>query len=203
MKAKKLPGPLGVFVVTALTLLVANLRWSVADSVEMTNGDRYVGRVLSVDGSTVRLQNPNLGTVTLPRTNVQQIVFGNSTNAVTGSVRAATPTNNTANLSQQIQTSGIDPKLKDQIQQQFLSAAGPEANEKFNALVQGLLSGTTSIEDIRAQARSTVTQVRSLQKELGPESGEALEGYLQILENFLRETQPPSTNASASPPARK
>ena len=44
-----------------------------ADQVTMSNGDRYVGRVISLNGDTVVLESDVLGTVRLPRGRVASI----------------------------------------------------------------------------------------------------------------------------------
>src|SRR6516162_9652696 len=47
-----------------------------ADQVEMQNGDRYVGKVLSLNSDTLILQNDVLGTMHLPRSKVTSINLG-------------------------------------------------------------------------------------------------------------------------------
>jgi hypothetical protein len=169
---------------------------SAADLVEMKNGDRYSGEVLSLTAGELTLQNDNLGIIRLSRTNLARISFATST-------PASTTTNTADALTRQIQDQGIDSVLIRQVQQQFLGAAGPEANAKFNSLVQGLVSGTTTVEDIRVEARNAVNQIRALQGDLGDETGGYLDGYLTILESFLNATdsaRAPSQNARTSPP---
>jgi hypothetical protein len=46
-----------------------------ADQVEMQNGDRYVGKVLTLNNETLVLQNEVLGTVKLPRVKVAAIIL--------------------------------------------------------------------------------------------------------------------------------
>lgn len=163
-----------------------------ADSVDMRNGDRFTGQVVNVDARTVTLQNPNLGVVRLPRTNVLQISFEQVERSLPAAAKSPPApvilTNSVASLANQLQTEGVDPKLKQQIQAQFLSAAGPEANAKFDSMLQGLLSGTMSMGDLRAEARSAANQIREMRKQVGGEGGEVLEGYLEVLDGFLRES---------------
>src|ERR1035441_377611 len=47
-----------------------------ADQIEVQNGDRYAGDVLSLDAHAVVLQSDVLGTVRLARTNVAVITLG-------------------------------------------------------------------------------------------------------------------------------
>src|SRR5271165_1615420 len=47
-----------------------------ADQVEMQNGDRYVGKVVSLNASTLVVQNDVLGVVRIPKDKVAGITFG-------------------------------------------------------------------------------------------------------------------------------
>ncbi len=95
--------------------------------------------------------------------------------------------------------------LMQQVQKQFLSGAGPEANTKFNDLLGGLMSGKLRVDDIRAEAKSAADQLRTMQRESGEDAGFAANAYLSILDHFLKETAPSgsATNAPASPAASK
>ena len=88
------------------------------------------------------------------------------------------------------------------MQKQFLSGAGPEANNKFNELLGGLMSGKLSVDDIRAEAKSAADQLRALKREGGEEAGFATDAYLAILDHFLKETAPSgsATNAPGTSP---
>ena len=78
----------------------------------------------------------------------------------------------------------------------FLADAGPEANTQFNTMLSGLLSGRLTVNDIRAEAKSAVDQLKELKHDLGEDAGGALAGYLAILETFLRETAPSGVSAT-------
>jgi hypothetical protein len=88
-----------------------------------------------------------------------------------------------------------------QVEQQFLAGADPQAKEMFNQMMGGLMNGSLSVNDIRAQAKSAADQLRSAKKELGEDAGFAVDGYLAVLDGFLRETATSSaansTNAVA------
>ena len=73
------------------------------------------------------------------------------------------------------------------------------ASQPFYLLVHLKMSGKLSVEDIRAEAKSAVDQLRALQREGGEESGFATDAYLAILDHFLKETAPSgsATNAPA------
>ena len=63
------------------------------------------------------------------------------------------------------------------------------------------------MNDIRVEAKSAADQLKELKRDLGEDAGGALDGYLTILENFLRETAPPpgvsATNVSRALPKDK
>lgn len=178
-----------------------------ADQVEMQNGDRYVGKVLSLDTKTLVLKNDNLGTVRIQRDKVTNVTFG--ANPVTNAAPAAvvtntqpattteTVTNGQVDLSASLKALGSNTNFIKQVQSQFLAGAGPEANNKFNEMVSGLMSGKMDINGIRAQAKQAAASLRQMKREVGDDTG-MLDGYLSILENFLQESEP-TTN---SPPAQ-
>ena len=188
-----------------------------ADQVEMLNGDRYAGRVLSLGPDTLVVQSDVLGVLKLPRTKIATITLTSAAlNRATNAVRlppvasrsntvarfsATTRTNASPDFSAAMRQLGGDSNVVQQVQQQFLAGAGPEATAKFNDLVGGLLSGKLDLEGLRAEAKATIAQAQSARKELGEQEGSTLDSYLAILEGFLHETEPTVavTNAPASP----
>jgi len=182
-----------------VTLIVApGLR---ADVLEMQNGDRYSGKVISVSPATVVLTNEVLGQITLPRGRVASLSIGTNTAVPKAAVALAQPVstnlsavtapavvaNTNTDLSAAFRQLGANTNFVGQIRQQML-AGNPEAVSKYNELVNGLLSGRLSMGDIRQQAQSAAAQLREMKRELGPETDEALDGYLQILDSFIKET---------------
>jgi hypothetical protein len=178
-----------------------------ADTVEMQNGDRYNGKLLSVDTSTVVIQSEVLGTVRLPRSKMASLTVSPEvgTNAVaTPAAPTRQPsalTNPVVDLSAALRQLGGNTNFIQQVQSQILAGAGPEANKKFNDLVAGMMSGRVTVNDIRNEASSAVKQLKELKLGLGDGIGEDLDGYLAILESFLRETAPDSQTATNKPPA--
>lgn len=197
----------------AVALLVIGMICPLGDRVEMQNGDRYFGRVLSLNTNTLVMQSDLVGTVHLPRGKVALIVLGvdTPTNAAgarpSPNIRSAAPTNTVLDLSGSLRELGANTNFIRQVQAQFLGEAGPEANNKFNEMVAGLISGKLTVNDIRTEAQSAAAQLKDLKRELGEDAGWALDGYLAILENFLRETTTASTvsstNTSTTLPASK
>ena len=156
-----------------------------ADQVELVNGDRYSGKILSFDTNSVVLQNEVLGTVNLPRRTVSSIHIGAttpqtrlSTNALSLPSRIAGTNAVQSNRTAFATSSGTN--IMELVRAQFLSDAGPEANNKFDELAGGLLNGKLSVEDIRAEAKSAADQVRALKREMGDDATSGLDGYLVL-----------------------
>ena len=183
-----------------LMVLVGGSRlW--ADQVELQNGDRYVGKVVLLTGDTLVLQSDVLGRVQLPRGKIAQITFGpvtapgrtvatvTNSSAANGQFILPTAAGQTnAELAAAFKQLGAGTNLAQQVQKQFLADAGPEANQKFNELLSGVMNGSVSMNDLRAQAKSAADQVRALRKDVGEEAGPMLDGYLEILDKFLAES---------------
>jgi len=213
MAGRTVPGEFGAACAAVLLFaLPLSLR---ADQIQMQNGDHYSGKVLSLDTNTLVLRSEVLGTVRLPREKVALVTFG--AGAVTNAARVASVTNGrsgasvqltngTVDLSAALRQLGANTNFIRQVQAQFLADAGPEANDKFNEMVGGLLSGKLTMNDIRAEAKSAADQLKELKRDLGGDDGGALDGYLAILENFLRESAPPNsavTNTATTLPKPK
>jgi hypothetical protein len=182
----------------------------------MQNGDQYLGKVVSLGTNTLVLKSDVLGTVRLPREKVALITLGSGTvtnvqpaaSAPDNQASAASVplTNGTVDLSASLRQLGANTNFIEQVQAQFLGAAGPEANAKFNEMVGGLMSGKLNVNDIRVEANSAAIQLKALKRDLGEDGGWALDGYLAILENFLQQSPPPAgsvTNASRPLPKIK
>ena len=169
-----------------------------ADQINMQNGERYVGKVVAFSNDTVVVQSDVLGTLLVPRSKITSIVLG--TNAVVNpvhpasvaSAQAATSPVAAANASPDLTTAvrqlRANTNTIQQVQQQLLAGADPEAKEMFNQMVGGLMNGSLNVNDIRAQAKSAADQLRAAKKEFGDEAGFAIDGYLAVLDGFLRET---------------
>jgi hypothetical protein len=201
-----------VYVSGAVLWLLAGSCPAWADQIEMQNGDRYAGNVLSLNADNLVLQSDVLGTVRLPRTNVSVITLGATLPAASPALRSPipgdalpttkAPVNATTNLSPQLRQLGVSPAVIQQVQKQFLSEAGPEANGKFDELLSGLMSGKLSVGDISAQAKAAADQLRQLRREGGEEASFALDAYLSVLDHFVKENPPPPPKTNAPAPSR-
>ena len=90
-----------------------------------------------------------------------------------------------------------------QIRDQMLSGS-PEASSKYDQMVNDLLSGRLHMNDLHRQAQASANQIRELKRELGSDAGDSLDGYLQVLDQFLNETASESSgNTDTSQPQTK
>jgi hypothetical protein len=190
----------------AMTLLALPVR---ADVIELTNGDHYRGTVIAMTKSDVEFQSEIQGLVKLPRDKVAQIILHEalvksvvvskpvasiSAPPVNAPLILSGPTATPAQATQadavvqQMRQQGIDPKLIGQVQEQILGKSSPEASQKFNEMMGGLMSGKISVKDVRAQAQASIDQIKAAKKELGGDAGDMLDGYLGILEKFVQES---------------
>jgi hypothetical protein len=187
-----------------LTLASASLR---ADQLQMQNGDRYAGKILSVTSNSIVLESDVLGKVTLPRNKVSALMFGataatNTAPALPSTFASAAPSPNAAStnadLSAALRGLGANTNFIQQVRKQMLAGAEPAANQKYDELVGGLMSGKLDLNDLRNQAKSSIDQINQLKRELGPDAGDSLDSYLSILQNFVNETTPNTANFSTN-----
>jgi hypothetical protein len=176
-----------------LTVLFLCLIRAAADQVELSNGDRYTGKVLSVTASEIRLDNEINGLMKLPRNKVRAIYFNQTAAPSTSSSLLPAPRTNAPVVEDglvKIKKGQIDPKALEQVQTDILGTAGPEANAMFNDLLKGLMTGRLTSDDLRKQAKDTMAQLQGLQKELGEDDNNPLlASYLGILQKFIDEGQ--------------
>lgn len=184
--------------------------WSVyADQIVMQNGDRYNGKVVSVTTNQLVLHSDVLGTINLSRSHVSQITFEAGATSPTAlsqpkpATISATKISTNTSLTATMRQLKSQPQLIQQIQNDYLNDATPEAKAKFDEMLTDLSSGKMSVGDLRAQAKATADQVRALRKELGEEAGEGLDGYLAILDNFVlaAASEEVTTNKTVAPTA--
>ena len=203
MKTKLLFAASGVFFMfNAATLLRA-------DQVELQNGDRYTGKVLSVTADTVVLESEVLGKINVPRKQVANLAFGahpavpkTATNLarISGltnlpvSIAVNRPANTNAEPAAAFRNLGANTNFVRDIREQMLRDS-PAAASKYDEMVNGLMSGKLNLSDLRREAKSSADQLRALKRELGPEAGDSLDTYLEVLDGFLKESaaEPAST----------
>ena len=202
-----------LFVSSGIVFLFVAASWLRADQVEMQNGDRYSGRILSVSADTVALESEVLGKIIVPRKKVASLAFGTNaaapraaanvapspgtTNPPTAAPLAALAGTN-ADLSAALRNLGANTNFIGQIRGQML-AGNTEAASNFDEMVSGLMSGKLNLDDLRRRAGSSADQLRALKRDLGPEAGGSLDAYLDVLDNFLKETAAEPTDATPAP----
>ena len=179
-------------IVAGLLLIVFPLG---ADVVECDNGDRYHGKVLSMDDEKVVLKNDITGTLNIPRARIVSLSFRDQATTRPASAGAANP-------------AAVGPAAKkleaasaiQQVQNEYLATATPQANQMYNEMVQALMSGQMNMADLRNKAQTTLQELRSLQKELGDdETAQLLNSYGAILESFLRQAPALTNGVQARP----
>ena len=166
-----------------------------ADVIECDNGDRYHGKVLSMDDKQVTLQNEITGRLQIPRARIVTLSFRERT-------AAPAPARIVATNSPPIRPGAIqmDQSAIQKVQNEMLAGATPEANQMFNEMVQALMSGQMDVSEVRNKAQTTLQELRSLQKELGDdETAALLNSYGAILENFLKQAPARPNTAPAKP----
>jgi hypothetical protein len=191
---------------TSALLGVLALAWPAqAEIIELRNGDRYSGEVIRMDKTNIEFLSEVQGRITIPREKVAAILL--HPQAKSAAVPAPETTADAVqklnvpqsrqlqDVMRKIQREGIDESTLDQVQEQMLSGAGPEANRMFREMAGGLLSGKLDLSDIRSQAEQAASQIEELKADLDDDTGQLLDGYLSILKGFLQKTAP------ATPPA--
>jgi hypothetical protein len=185
-----------ISIIASFTVTVSlGIAVSSADQVTLRNGDILNGKVLAMTSDTLVLQDASLGDLTLPRAKVSNITFGAValpfTNSVQTSSNLTSPANSASNLEAMFHEIRQNSNLVQQVEAQVLgSSASPEAVNKFNELLDGLSTGQMDMNGLRAEAQSAADQLQDYKKEMGPDAGEEVDGYLSVLNNFLRETAP-------------
>jgi hypothetical protein len=189
----------------SLVLLPAGGR---GDTVELVNGDRYSGTVISVNLTNVTLQSEVQGEVRLSRAKVARIIFRDiaATHLILPSqpapaISAAPGATKPGDPARQLRGQGADTNTIAELRKQVLTGAGPEAARQFNEMVWGLMGGSLKVGDLRKQAQQTIDQVEASREELGPEVGEVLDGYLKILRGFTQEVE--AEEAASAQAAKK
>jgi len=101
------------------------------------------------------------------------------------------PAPNPDDVVEQLRTEGVDPALVNELKLRLPGFTSPPVQKYFNDTVDGLISGKITLGDIRNDAVKARDQLNDLKKDLGPD-GAVLDGYLSILDGFIKETAPPS-----------
>jgi hypothetical protein len=199
----------------SLPLFVATAPLAKADQIEMLNGDRYQGKIISLNSNEVVLNSDMLGLVKVPRAKVSGITAGTAIASTPTAPPTPAQSQTTAAIAIPRTSAGVivartnsapavdfselqtNSALAKQVQSKYLAEAGPEATAKYNQMLKDLFSGKMSISDLRNQAKSAADQLRGYKKELGSEAGSELDEYLTILDKFVNEAAGEDVKAAA------
>jgi hypothetical protein len=165
---------------------------------------------VSLNPSNVVLRSSVLGKVTLPRSEVANIIFATAgrSNAVlsragstNGLPRSSVQTGvkSKSELADLLRQLNGDTNSTSEVQQQILGGAGPEATQKYRQMLRDLSSGKMTLNDLRAQAKAAADQARSQRGDANGELGAMLDSYLSVLDDFVRETAPDEGGATNKP----
>ena len=196
----------------ALPALILGTSPAWADTIELINGDRVQGTVQNLNDSSLQLSSELLGDLSVPRDRIRVIYFGaappvvkTSPPAAAGAASAETPealiekltgksvappggaSGGNQEILNQLQKQGLDAGAISEVQKTFPLLAVPEVGAHFQKNLSGLMSGSLDIQDIRKQAIEARDMLNDLKQDLGPEAA-ALNGYLGILDRFIKET---------------
>jgi hypothetical protein len=201
-----------------------------ADYVELVNGDLIHGEVVSLDDQELRLMSNIHGAVIIARDKVAGIGFGDRrpprpaddaarvgtrTRAAGGRIVAGDGANVTAtvpvaplpaqDIVRQLRAQGLSAENVAELQKAIPMLKDPGAKRYFDDTVKGLVEGDLNVEDIRKQAIRARDEYQKSIKGLGPDAERALNqafgGYMQILERFIRESDPKAANQKQPAPA--
>ena len=170
------------------SLLVSAVR---AETVELVNGDVLHGQVTLLDKKQLTIRSELLGELKIPRSQVASITLV-ARKKESGS-RAKQETSKSGgtpeDVLRQLRTEGVDASAMSTLKKQFPLLGTPGVSQYVNDKLSALITGRLDLQDIRKDAVRARDQLNSLKKDLGPEAN-ALNGYLSILESFIRETAP-------------
>jgi hypothetical protein len=217
---------------TIMCVVVAGASLAQADSVELVNGDVLNGKVVSLDDRELRLTSDIHGELTIRRDKVAAIGLGdrkitrpaaaadrasgrgganNRPNAAAGDQASTSLTvpvapGSVEDVVRQLRAQGLNVEQVGNLQKELPLLKEPGVKKYFDETVSGLMKGDINVSDVRKDAIRVREEYRKTAKSLGPEGertlNQALGGYLQILDNFIRETEPKSTDERpAIPPA--
>jgi len=174
------------------------------ETVILINGDRMHGKVVSLDGDVLSLESTVFGRMRIPRSQLARIEFvegadnGPGLPAESAGI-SAIPHGAGAFSSGLNSASNADPLIQ-QIQNQFLATASPEANEMYSSMVRDVMSGRLQVPKLKSLAEDTVRQVEDLKADLGDDVGFALDGYLNILKSFIKKAESETPSPAESLP---
>jgi hypothetical protein len=104
----------------------------------------------------------------------------------------------------QLRAQGLTPENISELQKALPMLKEPGARRYFDDKIKGLTEGTINVQDIRKEAMRAREEYRKTAKSLGPDGekalNQALGGYLDILDRFIRDSAPKTVTDSQPAP---
>jgi hypothetical protein len=217
---------LSTLVLVALVAQSSQLR---ADTIELVNGDLLHGKVVSLDDRELRLVSDIHGAVIIDRDKVAAIGLGERKLTPPPVADVAAPAGNdpvvrrtmtvngrptvtatvpltpapTQDIVRQLRAQGLSAENITELQKALPLLKEPGAKKYFDDTVKGLAEGSINVDNVRKDAIRAREEYRKTAKNLGPDGektlDQALGGYLQILDKFIRDTEPTATDRKTTP----
>jgi hypothetical protein len=153
-----------------------------------------------------KLTPPAVTEGTVPATNdpvVRRTVTVNGRPTVTATV-PLTPAPG-QDILRQLRSQGLSSENIAELQKALPLLKEPGAKKYFDETVKGLAEGNINVDNVRKDAIRAREEYRKTAKSLGPDGektlDQALGGYLQILDKFIRDTDPEKSRDQAPPTA--
>jgi hypothetical protein len=121
-----------------------------------------------------------------------------------GTTTATVEPGSVADVVRQLRAKGLQVQTINDLKKEMPLLNDPGVKKYFDTTVEGLQKGELDVSDIRKDAVRVREEFRKTAKSLGPEGektlNQALGSYLQILDNFIKETEPKKEDAAKAPP---
>ncbi|MFO1497599.1 MAG: hypothetical protein U1G07_04255 [Verrucomicrobiota bacterium] len=159
-----------------------------SDLIELSNGDRYAGTVLSVNLTNVSVHSEIPRHHQRTRAKVPESPLETRPLSRSQPIRPALkPPPRHLRSRPAIGPERCGYEFRSAPSKEMLSQAGPEAARKYSELMRGLAGGSINVNDLKKQAQRAIQEAEALKQDLGPEVSELLDGYLSILQKFVEE----------------
>jgi hypothetical protein len=161
---------------------------------------------VSLNDKQLHLESEVLGLVQIPRGKVASIHLGShkpATPVTAGPAKKSAAELSPDDVLKQLKTTGVTGKDVKDLEKMLPLLSTPEASKYFNDTVKDLLGGKKSIGDLRKDAMKARDDLKKMTKGLGPDVEAGVAPYMQILDNFLRETQPAAPKGEKKTPSKK
>lgn len=179
-----------------LFALVVTSPSAFSETVQLITGDVVHGHVVSLDEEALVLESKALGKLTVQRSDVASIHLGETSDGdATGQDREESKTTSPGELTLPRLDLNENGSPSNPLSQLAPLLLNPEVQQHFQNNLEGLLSGEIDVENLRGQAENARNLMKEYKKELGP-NADVVEGYLNILDSFLDQSEPSNRSHS-------